>query len=92
MLVGAPIEAMEASGGRQSVFTNWHERLFILTAGTAVPVHPGYMPSLAACMAAANPTKFLRQALQSITHNRPKVAFSIIFLVQMTKQTWEAGG
>ena len=35
---------------------------FILTNGTEVLVQPGYMPSLAAGVAAANPTKFLLQA------------------------------
>lgn len=42
-------------------------------------------------MAAANPTKFLHQALQSIAHTSPKVAIIVIFLLQMTKKD-SAGG
>lgn len=63
----------------------WNASLFN-SCCYAVPVHAGYMPSLAVSMAAANPTEFLRQALQSITHTSPKVAITVIFLLQMTKK------
>lgn len=57
--VHASLEAMEASGADNHFLPTGTEGFkFILTTGTALSVQSGYVPSLAAGMATANPHKF----------------------------------